>query len=100
MFKLTNLRPRRSLASSPGRKTQVEVLAPTLLSSILSQQCKNECPVLSFAYFTITVWLLRNEIGDRFDSILEKFLSLSFSSATKVMLFIRDNCLILTKTIG
>ena len=30
------------------------------------------------------VWLLRNNVGDHFDAILEKFLSLFYTTATKV----------------
>ncbi|KAF8958159.1 peptidase family C50-domain-containing protein [Flammula alnicola] len=59
--------PRRSVGASPGSKDPLEVLAPELLVSILCQQ----------------LWLLRDEVGDTFNSILERLLSLSHSSNNK-----------------
>ncbi|KAF9528394.1 peptidase family C50-domain-containing protein [Crepidotus variabilis] len=59
--------PRRSLGTSPGILTQLDVLAPQLLSTVLCQQ----------------LWLLRDDAGDVFDGILEKFLSLSSTKRAK-----------------
>ncbi|CAA7261156.1 unnamed protein product [Cyclocybe aegerita] len=68
-FDNTAFGPRRSLGTSPRHvgPAPTDVLVPELLASILRQQ----------------LWLLRDEIGDVFNSILEKYLSLSWSTATK-----------------
>ncbi|KDR77139.1 hypothetical protein GALMADRAFT_66375 [Galerina marginata CBS 339.88] len=59
--------PRRSLGTSPGNKERMETLAPELLASLLSRQ----------------LWLLRDDVGDAFNSVLEKVLSLSYSTRNK-----------------
>jgi len=38
----------------------------------------------SLILMVFLVWLLRNNVGDHFDAILEKFLSLSYTTTTKV----------------
>ncbi|KAF8155999.1 cysteine peptidase C50 [Crassisporium funariophilum] len=59
--------PRKSLGTLPASKGTMDVLVPELLASILYRQ----------------LWLLRDDIGDVFNSILEKFLSLSYSARNK-----------------
>ncbi|KAF8878488.1 peptidase family C50-domain-containing protein [Gymnopilus junonius] len=56
--------PRKSLGTSPGRNDGMDVLAPELLASLLSQR----------------LWFLRDDVGDVFNSTLEKLLSLSSTS--------------------
>jgi len=42
--------------------------------------------VNSLILMVFLVWLLRNDVGDHFDAILENFLSLSYTTVTKVRL--------------
>jgi len=64
-----------------------EVLAPDVLASLLSHQCKD---ILLFScrrteLLIAIVWRLRDDVGDDFNTLLEKFLSLSYSSRSKVI---------------
>ena len=81
-------RPRRSLVSSPRNNKGVpDVLAPDLLASVLGRQCKQHIFFPS-ASNTVShqesVWLLRDDVGDAFNALLEKLLSLSYSTYNKV----------------
>ncbi|KAF9479762.1 cysteine peptidase C50 [Pholiota conissans] len=59
--------PRRSLLESPAGKDHLEVLAPDVWCSVLRQR----------------LWSLRDDPGDVFNAMLQKLVSLSYSSNNK-----------------
>ncbi|PFH48873.1 hypothetical protein AMATHDRAFT_148907 [Amanita thiersii Skay4041] len=61
------LGPRKSAGMAPTDKQAKEVIVPEFLASVLRQQ----------------IWLLRDEGGDDYMALLERFMSLPYSARTK-----------------